>query len=140
MTERAMHTRHPETVRSCRELALTALLVAFSTSVPAQGIEARIVVQSSPLAGFRHYEAPNLWADIRPGDPLTLVREPSNPHDHNAVRVEWRTFKLGYVPRAQNAAVARQLDQGANLAARVSKVQNTRAPNQRIEFEVYLPL
>jgi hypothetical protein len=140
MTDRAMRTRHPEIIRSRCRLALAALLIACCASALAQGIEARIVVQSSPLAGFRHYEAPNLWTDIRPGDPLTLVREPANPHDRNAVRVEWRTFKLGYVPRAQNAAVARQLDQGANLAARVSKVQNTRAPNQRIEFEVYLPL
>jgi hypothetical protein len=105
----------------------------------AQGIAARIVMQSSPLAGFRHYEAPNLWGDIQPGDPLTLVREPDNAHDRNAVRVEWRSFKLGYVPRAENAGVARQMDRGAPLAARVSKVQMTRAPNKRIEFEIYLP-
>lgn len=116
-------------------LAATVL----SIDAPAQIVEARIVMQSSPLAGFRHYEAPNLWGDIRPGDPLALVREPDNPHDSNAVRVEWRTFKLGYVPRAENAGVARQMDRGANLVARVSKVQMTRAPNKRIEFEIYLP-
>ncbi len=121
-------------------LALAALLVSGQMPAAGQGFEARIVVQSSPLAGFRHYEAPNLWTDIRPGDALTLVREPGNPHDGNAVRVEWRTFKLGYVPRAQNETVARQLDQGANLMARVSKVQMVRAPNRRIEFEIYLPL
>jgi hypothetical protein len=106
----------------------------------AQATQARIVVQSSPLAGFRHYEAPNLWDEIRAGDVLALVREPDNPHDRNAVRVEWRTFKLGYVPRTQNEAVARQLDRGTVLLARVSKVQKTRAPNQRIEFEIYVPL
>lgn len=120
-----------------------AALVIAAMTLPidalAQAVEARIVMQSSPLAGFRHYEAPNLWGDIQPGDPLALVREPQNPHDRNAVRVEWRTFKLGYVPRAENAGVARQMDRGANLAARVSKVQMTRAPNRRIEFEIYLP-
>lgn len=116
-------------------LAATVL----SIDAPGQIVEARIVMQSSTLAGFRHYEAPNLWGDIRPGDPLALVREPDNPHDSNAVRVEWRTFKLGYVPRAENAGVARQMDRGANLVARVSKVQMTRAPNKRIEFEIYLP-
>jgi hypothetical protein len=31
------------------------------------------------------------------------------------------------------------MDRGAPLAARVSKVQMTRAPNKRIEFEIYLP-
>jgi hypothetical protein len=117
-----------------------AWVLACSPLVHAQPLQARIIVQSSPLVGFRHYEAPNLWGEIRSGDPLTLVREPHNPHDRNAVRVEWRTFKLGYVPRAENAAVARQLDRGTTLLARVSKVQPARAPNKRIEFEVYLPL
>lgn len=121
-------------------VALLVLLSCGQTPLAAQEMQARIVVQSSPLAGFRHYEAPNLWSEIRPGDLLTLVREPDNPHDRNAVRVEWRTFKLGYVPRAQNAAVARQLDQGARLMARVSKLQMVRAPNRRIEFEVYAPV
>jgi hypothetical protein len=124
---------------ACTLLLACALLSASPLASP-QALQARIVVQSSPLAGFRHYEAPNLWQDIRAGDPLSLVREPDNPHDRNAVRVEWRTFKLGYVPRAENEAVARQMDRGTPLAARVSKVQHTRAPNRRIEFEVYLPL
>lgn len=106
----------------------------------AQQMRARIVVQSSPLAGFRHYEAPHLWRELRTGDRLTLVREPDNPHDRNAVRVEWRSFKLGYVPRAQNEAVARLLDRGTLLEARVSRVQEARAPNRRVEFEIYMPL
>jgi hypothetical protein len=122
----------------------SSLLVAGSvlpgTPVSAQTTAARIIVQSSPLAGFRHYEAPNLWTEISPGDALTLVREPENPHDRNAVRVEWRTFKLGYIPRTQNESVARQLERGTRLLARVSKVQQTRAPNRRIEFEVYVPV
>jgi len=123
-----------------RGVLCLAFFLACSAFTHGQPLQARIVMQSSPLAGFRHYEAPNLWGEIQPGDPLTLVREPQNPHDRNAVRVEWRTFKLGYVPRAENAAVARHLDRGATLLAKVSKVQPTRAPNRRIEFEIYLPL
>jgi hypothetical protein len=126
-----------------RVIVLTSpVLVAASLApvAPASGqtTAARIVVQSSPLAGFRHYEAPNLWTEIKAGDALTLVRELGNPHDRNAVRVEWRTFKLGYIPRTQNEAVARQLDRGTRLMARVTKIEKTRAPNRRIEFEVYL--
>jgi hypothetical protein len=102
--------------------------------------QAHILVQSSPLAGFRHYEAPALWGEVRQGDELTLVREPGNAHDTNAVRVDWRGLTLGYVPRAENAAVARQMDRGNPLLARVSRLQKTRAPNRRIEFEILLPL
>lgn len=132
-----MHTNRILPLR--RLLACAAALTLIATA-GAQSVSARIVMQSSPLAGFRHYEAPNLWGEIRPGDVLDLVREPGNPHDRNAVRVEWRTFKLGYVPRAENSDIARQLDHGTPLRARVSKVQMTRAPNKRIEFEIFLPL
>jgi len=118
-----------------------ALLVAASLGClqVAWAQQARLLVQSSPLAGFRHHEAPALWGTIREGDPLTLVREPHNVHDRNAVRVDWRGLVLGYVPRAENEAVARQLDRGERLEARVSRLQRTRAPNRRIEFEVHLP-
>jgi hypothetical protein len=121
-------------------LLLLALLACTAQPGIAQDMQARLVVQSSPLAGFRHYEAPNLWGEVRPGDALTLVREPGNPHDRNAVRVEWRSFKLGYVPRTQNEGVARLLDGGTRLVARISKVEATRAPNRRIEFEIFMPL
>jgi hypothetical protein len=121
-------------------LVLAAVLACGAHEALAQDMLSRIVVQSSPLAGFRHYEAPNLWGEVRTGDELTLVREPDNPHDRNAVRVEWRSFKLGYVPRAQNEAVARLLDRGTRLVARVSKLRHTRAPNRRIEFEIFMPL
>jgi len=115
-------------------------LSVLASDAPAPGASAHILVQGSPLAGFRHHEARNVWGDIRAGDALTLAREPENPHDPNAVRVEWRGRKLGYVPRAENEAVARQMDRGARLEARVSRLNRTRAPNRRIEFEILVPL
>ena len=75
----------------------------------------RILVQSSPLAGFQYYAARELWQDMQVGDRLTLVREPDNPHDANAVRVEWRGQKLGYLPRAENRAVAAAMDAATRL-------------------------
>jgi hypothetical protein len=127
-------------IRSRPLVLAAAVLACGAHEVLAQHVQARIVVQSSPLAGFRHYQAPDLWSEMRAGDELALVREPDNPHDRNAVRVEWRGCKLGYVPRAQNEAVARLLDRGTRLVARVSKLQHTRAPNRRIELEISLPM
>lgn len=98
----------------------------------------RMVVQSSPLAGFRYHEAAALWSELRPGDALALVREPGNPHDPRAVRVEWRGRMLGYVPRRENDAVAWGLDRGDALRARISRLDPTRPPSRRVEFEVYV--
>ena len=102
--------------------------------------EASILVQRSALAGIRHYEAGEIWRDMSAGDRLEMVREPGNPHDSNAVRVEWRGRKLGYLPRADNAAVARQLDRGATLEARIAQMKENRNRSLRLELEVVAPL
>jgi hypothetical protein len=107
---------------------------------PACAAEAVIVVQRSPLAGFRHYGGGEVLPDLKPGDRLELVREPDNPYDANAVRVEWRGVKLGYVPRRDNAAVARQLDRGAALEARFAGRTDNRNRSVRLDFEVVSPL
>ena len=51
---------------------------------------------------------------LRAGERLLLVREPDNPYDDNAIRVdsEIGEHKIGYVPRADAAELARQLDAG----------------------------
>jgi len=98
----------------------------------------RLLVQSSPLAGFRYHEAATVWQELALGDRLDLVREPANPHDANAVRVEWRGRKLGYVPRAENAALAWAMDRGERVTARISALREHRNPRLRIEFEVFV--
>ena len=113
-------------------------VVAFLLTVPAEAQSVRLLVQSSPLAGFRYGEAQAVWPMLRVGDSLELVREPDNVHDPNAVRVEWRGHKLGYVPRRENAPLAWGLDRSTPLRARVSRLAEHPNPARRIEFEVYI--
>ena len=119
-----------------RVTALCASLCVLSCPVTAQQV--RLLVQSSPLAGFNYHQAPEVWQDMRVGDVLKLEREPDNAHDSSAICVQWRGHKLGYVPRAQNAALAWAMDRGESLEARVSRLQAHRNPRKRIEFEVYV--
>lgn len=100
----------------------------------------RILVQSSPLAGSQFHALETLRPQLKPGDALDLVREPDNPHDPQAVRVEWRGHKLGYVPRKENRAVATALDRGERLHARISRLREEKNPWKRLEFEVLLEL
>jgi HIRAN domain len=121
---------------------LRAVLAAavLTTAAPALAAEAVIVVQRSPLAGFRHHDAAEAWRHLTVGDRLQLVREGDNPYDANAVRVEWRGVQLGYVPQRDNAAVARQMDRGAALEARVAVLRENRNRSVRIEFDIVAPL
>lgn len=117
-----------------RLLPSLLLFLAFS----AYGQNVRFLVQSSPLAGFRYAEAAAVMPMLQPGDALELLREEGNPHDPNAVRVEWQGRKLGYVPRRQNAAIAWGLDRGTAMRARISKLAEHPNPARRIEFEIYI--
>ena len=113
--------------------ALGALLI-FGTA-HAQSV--RLVVQSSPLAGFRYHAAAEVWPELRVGERLALERERDNAYDVNAVSVSWRGRKLGYVPRRENAALAWGLDHGERLGARISRLRMHPNPARRLEFEVY---
>lgn len=122
-------------------LLLAAAALAAGLYLPADRAAAqqvRILVQSSPLAGFSYHQAPEVWQEMRIGDALRLEREPDNVHDMRAISVQWRGHKLGYVPRAHNAALAWAMDRGEILDARVSRLQPHRNPRKRIEFEVYV--
>ena len=121
-------------------LALSFVIAAAASCAAAQaaGPSVRMLVQSSPLAGFRHHEAAGVWHLLRVGDNLELVREPENPHDTRAIRVDWQGRKLGYVPRRENDAIAWGIDRGDVLRARISRLDERRPVSRRLEFEVYV--
>lgn len=119
-----------------RALAWAATLLASA----ADAADVRILVQSSPLAGSQYYAVDELRSTMRVGDPLTLVREADNRHDKNAIRVEWRGHKLGYVPRAENRALAAAIDAGERVVARIRHLRDDSNPWRRIEFEVFVLL
>ena len=119
----------------------TSLLVIALLSLPATAAGTiGMLIQNSPLAGSQYYAVSKVWSDIRVGDRLTLIREPDNRHDRKAIRVEWKSHKLGYVPRAENRAAARALDAGEKLEAHVIRMRDDPDPWRRVEFAVYLTL
>lgn len=116
------------------------LALAAGQSAGADAPTARIVVQDAPIAGFVYYDGRVSWDDIRKGDRLKLVREPANPHDTNAIRIDWQGRTLGYVPRRDNADLARQLDRGARVEARVTELTRAANGRHRLSYEIYVPL
>jgi hypothetical protein len=120
-------------------LAWLCLVWMWALPLHAQ-VAAHILLQDSPLAGFQYHSGKALWPQMRVGDALTLVREPDNAHDARAVRVEWQGRKIGYVPRRENTDVARLMDGGQRLAARITRLAEVRDPWSRVRFEILIPL
>mgnify|MGYP001195800408 CR=1 FL=1 len=121
--------------------SLAILASGLAVNAPARAASARgrwIALQVSSLAGFQYYQGEALWPMLAAGQPLELVREPGNPHDNRAVRVDWRGRKLGYVPRMDNFAVSQLLDRGAMVRAQIAGLQENRGPWERVQVEVGL--
>lgn len=88
------------------------------------------------IAGYGYHDGPAIEDGLREGDPLALVREPDNPHDPLAVRLDWREYKLGYLPRPANADIAMALDAGERLSARIRRIDRGADPWERVEVAV----
>ncbi len=116
-------------------LGLSLLLIGPVLAGPV-GLRAQTVLllQTSRLAGLRYYAGSLVWPDMKEGDVLDLRREADNPFDARAVEVYWHGYKLGYVPRANNADVARLLDHGAQLGGRIVSLSHTR--RRQVLFEI----
>jgi hypothetical protein len=122
-------------------LRLIWLLLVWLWTTPLHAqIAAHILLQDSPLAGFQYHAGKTLWPQMQVGDALALIREPDNRYDAKAVRVAWRGHKIGYVPRRENSDVARFMDGGQPLVARISRLAEGRDPWSRVRFEILIPV
>lgn len=69
-----------------------------------------------PVVGESKYQAAIAAATSKSATfSITLVREPDNPQDSNAVRVDGPTGTVGYLHRADAAIWARALDEHPNV-------------------------
>ena len=103
------------------------------------GLKTRsVLIQESPIAGFQFHEGDAIWPSLAVGEELTLMREAANTHDPDAVAVYFQNNKLGYVPRAENGAIAQMLDRGETLEARISRLLMEEDPRERVRFTVFL--
>jgi hypothetical protein len=122
---------------------LQGLLAALGAGI-ASGTSAAprrsVLIQRSPLAGFQYHAGEAVWPRLAVGQPLALVREPANPYDARAVRIDWRGHKLGYLPRIENAAVAQMLDRGERIEARIAQLRVSPDPWERVEVAVELTI
>lgn len=119
-------------------LALISLLLVVSLAVQAESV--KLLVQSSPLAGFQYHAGKSVWDRLKVGDAVALVREPDNPHDSRAVRIEWQGNQLGYLPRAENEAVAAAMDRGERVEGRIAALVEHRNPWRRVRIDVFVVL
>lgn len=90
------------------------------------------------IAGTAYKNAAEIEPTLAPGDLLALHREPNNAHDRFAVVISDRAgVPLGYIPRAHNEILARLMDAGKLLFARIES-KEWRDAWLKIMVQIYL--
>lgn len=113
--------------RSALDVMASSLVVATTMrptraeAAAAAGKDVELI--NLPVAGTRYYQARQAAAWLRLEQALTLRREANNPYDADAIEVYADGVKLGYVPRAQNAIIARLMDAGRPVEGRLTFVR-----------------
>ncbi len=117
--------------------------------------ERDIFLYGTEIAGTRHIDGmPELFEAINEGDFLAFVREPENPYDEYAIRIETinehlvDSFptagiipdtgnKLGYMPRSHNKIFARLMDAG-KLIYGIVRHKEEQGGCYRIVVKIYM--
>ena len=74
------------------------------------------------------------------GDPLTLLHEPTNQWDPNAVKVFWREQWIGYLPKDMAALVAAEIPQAATGLDGVVTGLTTTSRRDAFRLQISIPI
>ena len=98
----------------------SSLIEAIHNGTPITVPERReIYLKYVHIAGWNYREdIENAFDELEPGTRRTLRREPANEHDELAIKVLSPSgIIIGYVPRRNNAVIARLMDIGKDFYA-----------------------
>ena len=98
----------------------------------------RVLLKEVPLAGFEYHRGEGIWPFLVVGAPLRMEREPFNMHDPNAIAVWFHNEHIGYVPQRENTLLARLMDSGERLEARIVRLLEEENPWRRVRVRIEL--
>jgi hypothetical protein len=91
------------------------------------------------IAGFTYYDGPEAFGSLRMGEKLSLSLDPDNRYDERAVRIDYKDWKLGYVPRGENRILYKLLRTGTtNIELRVQRLDATEHPEAQVQVVAHL--
>lgn len=101
----------------------------------------KVFLQEVYVAGYQYHQGmqAHVQAQLAVGQELSLMREPDNQYDQNAIAVlSADGHKLGYIPRSDNEIPATIAEQKRALRAIIS-VMNPSAPTwERLAIRTFM--
>lgn len=119
-----------------RNLFCSATVAGVAPHLAQAAPKKRLLIQKTVINGMAYYQAKSAIEQLSYDDPVQLKREPGNPYDSKAIEVYWAQYKLGYIPRINNFALAKLLDQGETISACIAEIDPQRLPYGGLEIEI----
>ena len=90
------------------------------------------------IAGFTYYDGLDVINELQLGTQVSLISEPENPYDPNAVSIYYGNTKLGYVPKNKNCFLSGLLyfGHGYSVNARISQRDTEAHPEDQFRIVV----
>ncbi len=91
------------------------------------------------IAGFAYHQGIFVFNKLTIGSKLTMRREPTNTHDTSAIELLFKGHKVGYVPRSENAEIAKILDAGHDIfMCVVQQLSPAEHPAQQVRLALFI--
>ena len=84
------------------------------------------------LSGLSHHAYAMYARQIEPGDEIILDRDVGNRYDDFAIRASYEGEQIGWIPKGQNEIIARLLDAGLDIRAKVISHEKSKPLDQRV--------
>lgn len=113
----------------------------FSTFLSVLGFlkpEKHYFLNQFSIAGFQFHEGVHFIAQMKKGDNLKIINEPENKYDDYAVRIEYKSKMIDYVPRSDNRHLFRMLKQDLSLHCEITEVNPNEESWQMCKVKVEL--
>jgi len=88
------------------------------------------------IAGVQYHEMNKVLDILDDGMELTLVPEPTNKYDPNAVRIEFDDTMLGYIPKQFSSEIAGALELGTELVCIITDFNKTASPWEQCKVTI----
>lgn len=102
----------------------------------------RIHYRSFNIAGFKYYDGPFAFKELEIGTELRLILEEDNQFDPYAIKIVYKDFHLGYVPRHRhegNPDIYKLLKVGFDgFLCIIQRIVPDEEPENQIHANLYL--
>ena len=103
---------------------------------PRPAYETGNIFYAGYIDGYQYHKGAQMEHLFKKGTEFSLKPEPENPFDDDAVAIYYDEDRIGFIPPDTNVEIARRIQKGEPLKARIARIEPQSDPWERVFVEV----